>query len=133
MVRNWRGSSYSFPCGKLTRDEKGEDCAAREVYEEISFDIKPKLKIEEFLELRWRGALRRMYLIEGVEESFKFEPITLKEISQIIWHPIDLPISDKKMYFNIHGFIYPLKRFIQNIKAYNAVTSTIQFPNKINK
>ncbi len=41
LVKGWKKSaSWSFPRGKINKDEKDIDCAIREVYEETGYDIK---------------------------------------------------------------------------------------------
>jgi mRNA-decapping enzyme subunit 2 len=36
---NFRCTNYSFPKGKVNENEEGIQCAIREVWEEIGFDI----------------------------------------------------------------------------------------------
>ena len=38
LVRNWKGTSWTFPKGKLNEGEPGAACAVREVLEETGFD-----------------------------------------------------------------------------------------------
>ena len=38
LVRNWKGTSWTFPKGKLNEGEAGAVCAVREVHEETGYD-----------------------------------------------------------------------------------------------
>ena len=40
LVKGWKkGANWSFPRGKINKDENDLKCAVREVYEETGFDI----------------------------------------------------------------------------------------------
>lgn len=43
-VQGWKGSRWTFPRGKLDEKETDHICAAREVYEEVGFDISPLIE-----------------------------------------------------------------------------------------
>jgi mRNA-decapping enzyme subunit 2 len=87
-------SSWGFPKGKVNQEEPSEECAAREVQEEVGYDISPLQNAEEYLEKRFGEQPVRLYLIPGVEESTKFETNTRCEIRDIRWFPLDaLPAS----------------------------------------
>jgi mRNA-decapping enzyme subunit 2 len=46
LVRGYKsGSSWSFPRGKINKEEALADCAVRECAEEIGFDITPYLSM----------------------------------------------------------------------------------------
>ncbi|CAZ85301.1 unnamed protein product [Tuber melanosporum] len=98
LVKGWKsGASWSFPRGKINKDERDEDCAAREVLEETSYDIEGRVHSDHFVEVTMREQNMRLYIIPGVPEETKFEPRTRKEISKIAWHHLsDLPTFSKK-------------------------------------
>lgn len=43
LVRGWNAKSWSFPRGKINKDESALSCSIREVQEEVGFDISPYL------------------------------------------------------------------------------------------
>lgn len=133
LVKGWKkGASWSFPRGKINKDEKDLDCAAREVYEETGFDIKlaglvGQEKDMKFIEIPMREQNMRLYVLRGVPQDTVFEPRTRKEISKIEWCRIsDLPTVKKNRqqdnglqtngstykFYMVAPFLGPLKRWI---------------------
>lgn len=49
LVRNWKGSSWGFPKGKINQSENPLACAVREVIEETGFNAAPHCNEEDFL------------------------------------------------------------------------------------
>ncbi|XP_032835791.2 m7GpppN-mRNA hydrolase isoform X2 [Petromyzon marinus] len=85
-------STWGFPKGKVNEDEAPHDCAVREVLEETGFDIRDRIDLREFIELRVNEQLVRLYIIPGVPRDTAFTPRTRKEIRSIEWFLIeDLP------------------------------------------
>ena len=99
LVRGWKkGASWSFPRGKINKDEKDLDCAVREVWEETGFDIRASGLVAENeedvkkIDVTMREQHMRLFVFRGVPEDTHFEPKTRKEISKIQWYYIkDLP------------------------------------------
>lgn len=99
LVRGWKkGSSWSFPRGKINKDEKDLDCAIREVDEETGYDVRhaglvpDDEKDAKFIDITMREQHMRLFVFRGVPEDTHFEPKTRKEISKIQWYSIkDLP------------------------------------------
>lgn len=50
LVMNYNLTVYSFPKGKVNKGETGIDCAKREVWEEVGYDISKKISEKEYLE-----------------------------------------------------------------------------------
>ncbi|KAI9827777.1 MAG: mRNA-decapping enzyme subunit 2 [Thelocarpon impressellum] len=103
LVKGWKkGANWSFPRGKINKDEPDLDCAVREVYEETGFDIvRAGLAADgertKFIEVTLREQNMRLYVFRGVPMDTHFEPRTRKEISKIQWHRLaDLPTFRKK-------------------------------------
>lgn len=133
LVRGWTsGSSWGFPKGKASKDEHPHSCAAREVYEEVSFDITPYIRKKNFLESHTKSQYLRLYIITNVKgiSEFPFAPRTRKEIGDIKWHSIrnmttttnasisnsSNPTNTTDRYYNVKQFLKPLKKFIKNDK-----------------
>lgn len=87
LVKGWKkGAHWSFPRGKINKDEKDLDCAIREVYEETGYDIKEAGLVHDeieksFIEITMREQSIRLYVFKNVPMDTHFEPRTRKEIS----------------------------------------------------
>lgn len=133
MVRGWKSSSaWSFPRGKINKDEKDIDCAVREVYEETGYDIQAAGLVDEEHAKHIRKSLRgqdiSLYVFRSVPEDTYFEPRTRKEIGKIDWFKIEHLPSLKKgpqnvpskggesvkesNFYNVVPFLQPLKSWI---------------------
>jgi len=91
LVMNYNLTVYSFPKGKVNKGETGIDCAKREVWEEVGYDISKKISEKEYLEFvcEETGQPQRMYIISGVDENHKFTTSTRFEIGLIEWVKIN--------------------------------------------
>ena len=103
LVKGWKkGANWSFPRGKINKDEPDLACAIREVYEETGYDIKAAGLVEDekaskYIEMNLREQHMRLYVFRGVPMDTYFEPRTRKEISKINWWKLaDLPTLKKK-------------------------------------
>ncbi|GAA6015193.1 hypothetical protein JCM10207_003638 [Rhodosporidiobolus poonsookiae] len=103
LVKGWnKGASWSFPRGKINKQEPEAMCAVREVLEETGFDLTdyfpphqlhPSYAGEEegveripyYVELVIREQKIRLYFVPNVPEATRFETRTRKEISKIDW------------------------------------------------
>jgi len=108
LVKGWKkGANWSFPRGKINKDEDDLDCAVREVAEETGFDIKEACLVTDqtdtdFIDVLMREQHMRLYCIRNVPMNTHFEPRTRKEISKISWYRLsDLPTMKKQK--NQHG------------------------------
>ncbi|KAI1186864.1 hypothetical protein F5B17DRAFT_402069 [Nemania serpens] len=103
LVRGYKkGASWSFPRGKINKDEDDIDCAIREVYEETGYDLRAAGLVEKNapvhpLEVTMHDQQVRLYVFRGIPESTVFETRTRKEIGDIKWYKLsDLPAYRKK-------------------------------------
>ena len=135
LVKGWKkGANWSFPRGKINKDEPDLDCAVREVYEETGYDIKAaglvgNEKETKYIEVTMREQHMRLYVFRGVPMDTYFEPRTRKEISKIEWYKLsDLPTIRKKKqqqdgkgedlavnankFYMVAPFLVPLKKWI---------------------
>ena len=102
LVRGWKtGASWSFPRGKINKDELDLDCAIREVWEETGFDVRkaglvPKDEDTKYIEMSIRDQHIRLYVFRDVPMETNFEPRTRKEIGKIQWYKLtELPTQKK--------------------------------------
>jgi len=152
LVKGWKkGANWSFPRGKINKDENDLDCAVREVYEETGFDIRAAGLIKadndvKYIEVTMREQHMRLYVFRGVPMDTHFEPRTRKEISKIEWYKLsDLPTLKKHRHQDSNGaetptvnankfymvapFLHPLKKWIaQQKKKENRYSSNLAAP-----
>ncbi|OJD17890.1 hypothetical protein AJ78_02062 [Emergomyces pasteurianus Ep9510] len=135
LVKGWKkNANWSFPRGKINKDEKDLDCAIREVYEETGFDIRAAGLVKDekkmkYIEIPMREQNMRLYVLRGVPTDTAFEPRTRKEISKIEWYKLsELPTLKKNKQVETNGynlsnkfymvapFLGPLKKWIAQQK-----------------
>lgn len=91
--------SWGFPKGKRNKEESPEDCAIREVYEEIGFDCKKYIQTNKtpYLDIGAQQTIR-LYLVSGIDmNNAHFEPNCRNEIRDIKWFNIfELPDEKKE-------------------------------------
>lgn len=135
LVKGWKkGAKWSFPRGKINKDEPNLDCAVREVYEETGYDLKTAGLVGPDEQMKKIGVSMReqdmmLYVFRGVPMDTYFEPRTRKEISKIDWYSLtDLPTLKKKNqyhqpmghdlirdnnFYMVAPFLGPLKSWIK--------------------
>lgn len=133
LVKGWKkGANWSFPRGKINKDENDLDCAVREVYEETGFEIQEAGLVKDekemkYIEVTMREQHMRLYVFRGVPMDTHFEPRTRKEISKIEWYKLtDLPtlknhkqqdsgelqVVNANKFYMVAPFLNPLKKWI---------------------
>ncbi|KAH8653355.1 Dcp2, box A domain-containing protein [Xylariales sp. PMI_506] len=132
LVRGWKkGSNWSFPRGKINKDEDDLDCAIREVYEETGFDIQaaglvPEDRDVKYIEVTMQNQHLRLYVFRDVPMDTVFEPKTRNEIGKIQWYSLqDLPAFRNKKgarndgkatnankFYMVAPFLVPLKKWV---------------------
>ncbi|KAE8374060.1 Dcp2, box A domain-containing protein [Aspergillus bertholletiae] len=140
LVKGWKkGANWSFPRGKINKDEKDLDCAIREVYEETGFDVHEAGLVKnekdvKFIEITMREQHMRLYVFRGVPRDAHFEPRTRKEISKIEWYNLsELPtlkkskqqdqgftVTNANKFYMVAPFMHPLKKWIAQQKKLDA-------------
>ncbi|KAL7917911.1 Dcp2, box A domain-containing protein [Trichoderma austrokoningii] len=148
LVKGWKkGASWSFPRGKINKDEDDLDCAVREVYEETGLDLReaglvPNEVKPIYIEIPMREQHLRLYVFRDVPMDTAFQPRTRKEISKIDWYKLsDLPTLRKKgpqnnnhydssagtnanKFYMVAPFLVPLKKWIVTQKKNDAKRAT---------
>ena len=103
LVKGWKkGAKWSFPRGKINKEENDLDCAVREVWEETGYDLHdaglvlPEEQMKS-ITVTMREQSMMLYVFRGVPMDTYFEPRTRKEISKIDWYKLtDLPTLRRK-------------------------------------
>lgn len=135
LVKGWKkGANWSFPRGKINKDEDDLDCAVREVYEETGLDLQaaglvPTEAKPKYIEIAMREQQLRLYVFRDVPMETNFHPRTRKEISKIQWYKLtELPTLRKKnlpnnqydsgpgnsanKFYMVAPFLVPLKKWV---------------------
>lgn len=134
LVKGWKkGANWSFPRGKINKDEDDLECAIREVYEETGYDLHaaglvPKDRDVKYIEVTMREQQLRLYVFRNVPMDTHFQPRTRKEISKIQWYRLsELPAFRKKgaqnqndaaaaananKFYMVAPFLVPLKKWV---------------------
>lgn len=145
LVKGWKKSAtWSFPRGKINKDEPDLDCAIREVYEETGYNLKEAIHTaddEDSVETTIRAQHIKLYIFPGVPMNTHFEPRTRKEISEIEWCKLselpamkrqerkqegrgeDLAVNAKRFYM-VAPFMTELKRWIAKQKIVEKVNGS---------
>ncbi|CEJ81377.1 Putative mRNA decapping complex subunit 2 [[Torrubiella] hemipterigena] len=136
LVKGWKkGANWSFPRGKINKDEDDLDCAIREVYEETGLELREAGLVPEgkakYIEINMREQQLRLYVFRDVPMDTNFQPRTRKEISKIQWYKLsELPTFRKKTaqaqndgahvgnnkFYMVAPFLVPLKKWIVSQK-----------------
>ncbi|KAI3470465.1 hypothetical protein Pfo_027128 [Paulownia fortunei] len=123
LVKGWKGTSWSFPRGKKSKDEEDHKCAIREVLEETGFDVSNLLNEDDYIEMIFGQQRVRLYIVAGVKDDTSFAPLTKKEISEIAWQRLDeLPANDDVISRGITGIkLYMVAPFLASLKSWVSV------------
>ncbi|KAK3989488.1 hypothetical protein QBC44DRAFT_327447 [Cladorrhinum sp. PSN332] len=140
LVKGWKkGANWSFPRGKINKDEDDLDCAIREVYEETGLDLReaglvPKGEVKQ-IQITMREQQIRLFVFRNVPMNTPFHPKTRKEISKIQWYKLsELPAfrrkgnqhgdaaaaSNANKFYMVAPFLVPLKKWIMQQRENDA-------------
>ncbi|KAL2258654.1 hypothetical protein VTK26DRAFT_7968 [Humicola hyalothermophila] len=149
LVKGWKKSAnWSFPRGKINKDEDDLDCAIREVYEETGFDIRaaglvPKDDEVKYIQISMREQQIRLYVFRNIPMDTVFQPKTRKEISKVQWYKLsELPAFRKKgnghddfaaasnanKFYMVAPFLVPLKKWVVQQKKKDAARAASNNP-----
>ncbi|EED22103.1 decapping enzyme Dcp2, putative [Talaromyces stipitatus ATCC 10500] len=136
LVKGWKkNANWSFPRGKINKEEKDLDCAVREVLEETGYDLKAAGLVKDekhmkHIEITMREQHMKLYVFRGVPMDTVFAPQTRKEISRIEWVNLsDLPTVKKNKqhdavnankFYMVAPFLNPLKKWISQQRKLDA-------------
>ena len=147
LVKGWKkAANWSFPRGKINKDERDIDCAIREVYEETGYDVRAAGLVDEaqakYIEVTMREQHMKLFVFAGVPMNTHFEPRTRKEISKIQWYKLtELPTSKRvkqqqqetqdgvaasaNKFYMVAPFLGPLKKIIGQLRKVKASSSAL--------
>lgn len=121
LVKGTESNAWSFPRGKISKDESDVDCAVREAEEEIGFNCSELIDKNDYVERTIKGKNYKIFLVKNVSEDTHFEPVSKYEISQIKW--FDIKSVQKKVKSNPNNFfivatiIKPVMKWVSKNKG----------------
>lgn len=131
LVQGTESDSWSFPRGKISKDEDDVACCIREVKEEIGFDLTDYIDEEQFIERNIQGKNYKIFIVKGVPEDFNFKPQVRNEIDKIEWR--DFKKMSKTMYksnvkyYLINSMMRPLSVWLRRQKHVKNDDQLIQY------
>ncbi|AEY95788.1 FACR270Wp [Eremothecium gossypii FDAG1] len=120
LVKGTESDSWSFPRGKISKDEDDVDCCIREVMEEIGFDLTNYVLEDQYIERNIGGKNYKIYLVKGVPQDFAFKPQVRNEIEKIEWRDFwklsrSIHKSNNKFYL-VSSMVKPLSLWVKKQK-----------------
>ncbi|SCU80377.1 LAMI_0B02058g1_1 [Lachancea mirantina] len=123
LVKGTESDSWSFPRGKISKDENDVDCCIREVLEEINFDLTDYIDEEQFIERNIQGKNYKIFLVSGVPQDFDFKPRVRNEIEKIEWREFKKITRNgsgngkpNARYYLVNSMIRPLTLWVKSKK-----------------
>lgn len=145
LVKGWKkNANWSFPRGKINKEEPDLACAVREVYEETGYDLEAAGLVGDgenikSIEVTMREQSLKLFVFRDVPIDTHFEPRTRKEISKIQWYKLsELPTIKKNkqhqedkgeaLAYNVNKF-YMVAPFLGNLKKWIAQQKKLEKSN----
>lgn len=129
LVKGYFHNQFFFPKGKKNKDESPKDCAIREIFEEIGYDIENKI-LEKGVKISKNFVL---YVVLNVNEHIEFKTRTRNEIKEIKWISVNDILrgkrDDLKQVNGIFSKCYNVIKEIQNERFrfnYSKINSIIE-------
>lgn len=119
LVQGTESDSWSFPRGKISKDEDDVDCCIREVKEEIGFDLTSYIQKDQFIERNIQGKNYKIFIVFNIPDDFDFKPQVRNEIEKIEWkdfRKIMKSINKSNngvKYYLINSMIRPLAMWVK--------------------
>lgn len=116
LVKGMDSNLWSFPRGKISKDESDLECAVREAEEETGFNCRHLINENDVVERTIKGKNYKIYLVKNVPEDFNFAPVARGEISKIEWHPFKSLQKqcrqNSSRFFIVDAVLKPLTRWV---------------------
>ncbi|VEU22824.1 DEKNAAC103912 [Brettanomyces naardenensis] len=120
LVQGTESSSWSFPRGKISKDETDTECAIRELKEETGFDGSSYIDEDEYVERTIKGKNYKIFLVRGVPLDTPFSPIARNEIRQIKWFDVKSLLKQTRTtnnFYLVGAMIKPILAFTHRMKS----------------
>jgi mRNA-decapping enzyme subunit 2 len=119
-------ASWSFPRGKINKDEPSATCAVREVREETGLDISRLIQEKESIEITFNEQTVKLFIVvmDVHESEVLLAPQTRGEIGAIDWLHLEEDIlrsggndKKKKRFWTVVPFVRQVKTWISKRRA----------------
>lgn len=121
LVKGTESDSWSFPRGKISKDEDDVQCCVREVKEEIGFDISEYIDEDQFIERNISGKNYKIFIVRDVPEDTPFKPLVRNEIEEIQWmdfkkvsRSIFKNTGHRYKFYLVNSMIRPLSMWVKH-------------------
>ncbi|OBA25895.1 hypothetical protein HANVADRAFT_11598, partial [Hanseniaspora valbyensis NRRL Y-1626] len=90
LVQDATSKTWSFPRGKIGKDEDDVKCAIRECYEETGLDMAKHIRADKYMNTNMQNKQIRIYFCTDVPMNVveKFKPMSTYEISDMKWFSV---------------------------------------------
>lgn len=113
LVKGFHHDQFFFPKGKKNRDERPVDCATREVFEEIGYNVDEKI-IDNPIRISEKFCIFPVY---NVKENIQFVTRTRNEIREIRWISInEIENEERSDLKQIKTVLNTFHNYIQEVK-----------------
>lgn len=122
LLKGSKSKYWSFPRGKIGKDEDDVTCCIREVKEETGFDLTGYINEDQYVERNMNGKNFKIFLVKGVPEDFEFKPEHKNEIEMIEWKDFRklsksvFKNDSSAKFFLVNSMIRPLSLYVKNEK-----------------
>jgi mRNA-decapping enzyme subunit 2 len=89
LIKAFQSELWGLPKGKINSGETQQDCAIREVLEEVGFDITKHLNPDDCLEIRHGSHPLKLFVVPYIDERTRFAPKMAGEVEFIKWVTIE--------------------------------------------
>ena len=122
-------SDWEFPKGKIDQNETFMECAKREIFEEIGYDIdiaSSGVSDENSHVFNHSAKEIAVFFVRDVDEQFPFVTHTIGEVANIAWFSISTS-SSRLQFSEFANFDNKLTEEPENIKFNSTVTATLSY------
>ncbi|XBW38703.1 hypothetical protein QEN19_004291 [Hanseniaspora menglaensis] len=119
LVQDATSKTWSFPRGKIGKDEDDVKCAIRECFEETGLDMAQHIRADKFMNTNMQGKHIRIYFCTDVPMNVveKFKPMSTYEINDMKWFSVK---SLKKLHgskskrhtYLVNALIFKISKFV---------------------
>lgn len=119
LVQDATSKTWSFPRGKIGKDEDDVKCAIRECYEETGLDLSNHIRPDKYMNTNMQGKQIRIYFCTDVAMNVveKFKPMSTFEIKDMKWFSVKSlkklhGTKSKRHTFLVNALIFKISKFV---------------------
>lgn len=119
LVQDATSKTWSFPRGKIGKDEDDVKCAIRECFEETGLDLAENIRPDKYMNTNMQGKQIRIYFCTDVAMNVveKFKPMSTYEIKDMKWFSVKSlkklhGTKSKRHTFLVNALIFKISKFV---------------------